>query len=211
MKKLLEFYILNDSELDNEQTKKLATQLEKILPEYDLVVVADFGHGMLNSELRDLIVKKSKFLAVNTQSNAGNMGYNTISKYQKVDYICIDEPEIRLENKSRSGDLHTLIADTAKSMSCKKTIITRGIKGCVCYSNNGLIDIPAFSETVFDTMGAGDAFLSITSPLAAINVPIEVIGFIGNAVGALKVKTIGNKEPIDKVSLYKYITSLMKW
>jgi len=40
-----------------------------------------------------------KFLAVNTQSNSANLGYNVISKYAGagVDYICLDEPEVRLE------------------------------------------------------------------------------------------------------------------
>ena len=211
LKKLLEFYIFNNSELSSDESKNLSAQLEKILPQYDLVIVADFGHGMLTKEIRDLIVKKSKFLAVNTQSNAGNMGYNTISKYSKINYICIDEPEIRLENKDKHEDLETLIPRTSKKLSCPNIIITQGIKGCLYYSDNKLVRIPAFSESVLDTMGAGDAFLSITAPLVAMKVPMEVVGLVGNAVGALKVRIVGNKEPIDKVVLYKYINSLMKW
>ncbi|HIK02750.1 TPA: adenylyltransferase/cytidyltransferase family protein [archaeon] len=211
LKKLLEFYVINGEETDAEQTKKLKSELEKIIPQYDLVIVADFGHGMLNKELRDVIVEKSKFLAVNAQSNAGNMGYNTISKYKKADYICIDEPEIRLENRDKYKELPELMKETAKKLAAKKTVVTWGINGCYCYAEGNLIRVPAFSEKVFDTMGAGDAFLSITAPLAANNTPMEVIGFVGNAVGAMKVRTVGNKEPIDKVSLYKYIDSLLKW
>ncbi len=211
LKKLLEFYIINQAEVDGQQAEALAGQLEKIIPQYDLVIVADFGHGMLNEKLRDIIAKKAKFLAVNTQSNAGNMGYNTISKYSRADYVCIDEPEIRLEGKNKYGELSGIIEKTAEKLSAKKTIVTWGINGCYCYSGKTLFRVPAFSETVLDTMGAGDAFLSITAPLAAKGVPMDIVGFVGNAVGALKVKRIGNKEPIDKVSLYKYIDSLLKW
>lgn len=208
--KLLEYYIINDNEVDGEQNQELQAHLKKILSNYDLVIVVDYGHGMFSREIIDLIAKKSKFLVVNTQTNAGNMGFNTISKYPKADYICIDEPELRFDTRDRRGDLQDLIFEVSKKLSCKNMITTRGTEGCMVYSDSNVISIPAFSDKVIDTMGAGDAFLSITAPLVANKVPIEVVGFVGNAVGALKCMTVGNKEPIDKVSLYKYITSLMK-
>lgn len=211
LRKLLEFYEFNDTDLDYAQTKELSADLERILPDYDVVIIADFGHGMLNEELINLIIKKSKFLAINTQVNAGNMGYNIISKYPKVNYICLDERELRLECLDKKSELKELLPKVAKKVFCDKILVTRGSQGCIFFSSNNIKKIPAFSDHVVDTMGAGDAFLSITSPLVALNVPMEVIGFIGNAIGALKVKTIGNKEPIGKVALYKYIKSLMSW
>ena len=49
--------------------------------------------------------KLSKKLAVNTQTNAGNMGYNVISKYPRADYICTDERELRLECLDKHSNL----------------------------------------------------------------------------------------------------------
>jgi sugar/nucleoside kinase (ribokinase family) len=103
-----------------------------------------------------------------------------------------------------------LISKVSKKLSCKNMIITRGTKGCIVYSDSNIIPTPAFSDKVIDTMGAGDAFLSITAPLVANKAPMDVVGFIGNAVGALACTIVGNKEPVDKISLYRYITSLMK-
>lgn len=211
LRKLLEFYEFNDSNLDYDQTKEVSANLEKILPDYDVVIIADFGHGMLNETLISLISKKSKFLAINTQVNAGNMGYNIISKYPKANYICLDERELRLECLDKKSEIKELLPAVAKKVSCDKILVTQGGQGCIIFSSNNIKKIPAFSNNVVDTMGAGDAFLSITSPLVALNAPIEIIGFIGNAVGALKIKIIGNKEPIEKATLYKYIKSLMSW
>jgi len=210
LKKLLEFYYFNEKELSQEQTEEFKKELDELLPKYDLVIVADFGHGMLNKELVNTISEKAKFLALNTQSNAGNMGYNTVTKYPKADFICIDEPEIRLDRRDKEGDLNNLINKVSEKLSCKNIIVTRGINGCLCYSDNTFFNIPAFSEKVVDTMGAGDAFLSITSPLVALGIPIELAGFVGNVVGSLAVTIIGNKKPIDKVSLFKSITSVLK-
>lgn len=210
LRKLLEFYIFDDTKLNSEETNKVSDQLKKIIPNYDVVIISDFGHGMFNEKLINLISKQSKFVGVNTQSNAGNMGYNTISKYPHANYICIDEPEIRLDAKNKEEELNIIISNLSKKLLCDKITITRGIQGCLVYSNNNFNQIPAFSGKVLDSMGAGDAFLSVTTPLVSINTPMEVVGFIGNAVGAMAVTIIGNKQPIDKISLVKYITTIMK-
>ena len=59
-------------------------------------------------------------------------------------------------------------------------------------------------------MGAGDAFLSVASLCVALDIPIEVTGFIGNAVGAQAVATVGNRKPVERLALLKHIQSLMK-
>jgi hypothetical protein len=39
---------------------------------------------------------------------------------------------------------------------------------------------------------------------------MEDLGFIGNLVGALKVGTVGHREPVDKVSVIKAMTGALK-
>lgn len=210
LRKLLEFYIFNDAKLNSEQSKELTSHLKNILPKYDVVIVADFGHGMFDGKMIELITREAKFVGINTQSNAGNMGYNTISKYPRADYICIDEPEIRLDAQDREGILDVMISDLSKKLSCNNITITRGHNGCLTYSDGVFHPIPALSGKVLDSMGAGDAFLSVTTPLVSIGTPMDIVGFVGNAVGAIAVTIIGNKEPIDRISLIKYIKTIMK-
>jgi sugar/nucleoside kinase (ribokinase family) len=90
-------------------------------------------------------------------------------------------------------------------------IITRGARGCLCFGpNNEVVELPAVAGKVVDRIGAGDAFLSVSSMLAVQGAPTEVIGFTGNAAGALAVATVGNRHPIDNVALFKYVESLLK-
>ena len=69
---------------------------------------------------------------------------------------------------------------------------------------------------VFARPGAGRRllvlfwFLSLTALCVAQQAPMEVVGFIGNAVGAQAVATVGNKRAIERVPLYKHIESLLK-
>jgi sugar/nucleoside kinase (ribokinase family) len=66
------------------------------------------------------------------------------------------------------------------------------------------------ARQVVDTVGAGDAFLSVTAPLVAAGGALDRIGFIGNVVGALKVEIVGHRRSIDKPSLVKSLNALLR-
>jgi rfaE bifunctional protein kinase chain/domain len=209
--KLLEVYEINDGALDKADNEMLCVVLSEQVPKYDEVIVVDFGHGMLSREAIDILYSKACFLAVNAQSNAGNMGYHTISRYPRADYVCMAENEIRLEARDRQGDLRPMILDVSQKLACKRVVVTRGKYGCLCYSDDeGFFEVPAFASQVVDRMGAGDAFLSLTALCVVQKAPMEVVGFIGNVVGAQAVATVGHRTPIERVPLFKHIESLLK-
>ena len=70
--------------------------------------------------------------------------------------------------------------------------------------------MPAFTKTVVDTVGAGDAFFAVTAPLAAAGGAIDQLGFIGSAAGAIKVGIVGHRASVERVPLVKFLTTLLK-
>lgn len=209
--KLLEIYEMNDGALDAADNEMLCDVLSRHVPGYDVVIVVDFGHGMLTAEAIDIICQKARFLAVNVQANAGNMGYHTISRYRRADYVCMAETEIRLEARDRRGDLRGMIRGVSERLGSKHVAVTRGKSGSVCYNvDEGFCEVPALAGQVVDRMGAGDAFLSVTALCVAQKAPMEVVGFIGNAVGAQAVATVGHRTAVERVPLFKHIESLLK-
>jgi sugar/nucleoside kinase (ribokinase family) len=93
---------------------------------------------------------------------------------------------------------------------CDKLILTHGKFGCVTRDRDaGVARIPALTKTVIDTVGAGDAFLAVTSPLVRAGGPMKMIGFIGNVVGALKVAIVGHRSSIDKAAVVKSVRALL--
>ena len=209
--KLMEVYEIDDGPLDEADNEMLCDTLSDQIPRYDVVIVVDFGHGMLSREAIDILCSKARFLTVNAQSNAGNLGYHTISKYPRADYVCIAENEVMLEARDRGGDLRKMVLDVSRKLSCGHLATTLGKRGCLCYSKDeGFFEIPAFAGQVVDRMGAGDTFLSLTALCVAQQAPMEVVGFIGNAVGAQAVATVGHRRPIERVPLFKHIESLLR-
>jgi bifunctional ADP-heptose synthase (sugar kinase/adenylyltransferase) len=209
--KLLEVYEINDSALTPEQDEAVCQALMEHVPHYDLVIVIDFGHSMISERARRIIRERARFLAVNAQCNAGNLGHNALSKYIGADYMTATEHEARIESRDRHGALQPLVQAIAEKLGCGRLAVTRGKSGCLCWDRQGgLIEIPAVAGKVVDRIGAGDAFLSVSSLLAVQKAPLEVVGFAGNAAGALAVATVANREPIDRVAFCKQIESLLK-
>jgi len=209
--KVLEIYEMNDAPLSDQEAEKLCAILNKNLSEYDVVIVADFGHGMMSPPVVDTLMSKGRFLAVNTQINAANLGFHTISKYPRADYVCIHEGEIRLDHRSRQGDLQTMVVQLANRMVCKSVMVTQGKHGTLLYRDGeGFIQYPSLAVRVVDRLGAGDAVLALTSLCAAVGMSGEVMSFIANVVGAQAVTIIGNNASIDRVQVLKTIESLLK-
>lgn len=212
LNKLFEVCYLEDKgQLPKGLENKIYSYLQFHLKDFDMVLVADFGHGLISSKILRILCKKSNFLAVNVQTNSANLGFNLITKFPRADYICIDEPELRLACHDKVSSLENLIIKISRQLNCGKIIITRGHRGSLVYSKKeGFHEIPIFSQEVVDRIGAGDAYFSITGPCVFKDNPMDVVGFIGNAVGAMKVLIVGNRSPVEPVPLFKYITTLLR-
>ena len=46
--------------------------------------------------------------------------------------------------------------------------------------------------------------------IAANGIDMDFVGLIGNAVGAMKVSTVGHRQSVEKIPLMKYITALLR-
>lgn len=212
VRKLFEVYHMDDRRLDAAVEAELNRCLAARVPAADLVVVTDFGHGMMTPSSIDLVEARSKFLTVNTQTNAGNLGFNLVTKYHRADYVCIDHREARFATAAKYCDAAELAGDRIPALiDCETLIITTGFHGCLTWRRDAEVQrVPAFTKQVVDTVGAGDALLAVTAPLVASGCPMHLVGFVGNAAGAIKVGIVGHRASVDKVSLLKFITTLLK-
>ncbi|MFA4993541.1 MAG: PfkB family carbohydrate kinase, partial [Candidatus Omnitrophota bacterium] len=210
--KLFEVCYLDDiSPMPKDIEGQIIDYLQGSLKDFDLVLVTDFGHGLITPKIIKYLSDNAKFLAVNVQTNSANLGFNLITKIHRADFICIDEPEMRLACHDKISNLEQLITDVSKKVSCERIIVTRGHKGSLTFSaKDGFSQIPVFSRDVVDRIGAGDAFFSIAAPCVYKDNPMQVAGFIGNAVGAMKVLIVGNRSAVEPMPLFKYITTLLK-
>ena len=88
-------------ELNEEEEKEVDQKLKLLLKKHDLVIVVDYGHGLLTKKIIKTLESGSSYLAVNTQLNSFNQGYHSISKYKQADYVCVHSGELRYDYRDR--------------------------------------------------------------------------------------------------------------
>ena len=207
---IFEVTFIDDRPMPNPVADELNKHLLSVIPEYDMVVVGDFGHGLINRDTVEIICDHAKFLALNVQTNSANTGFNLLTKYPRADYICVDQEEMRLAYHDRFGSLRDLLGQAAEDFGARMISVTRGEKGAVTYSRDGTwTETPAFSTQVLDAVGAGDAFLSLSSLCAATDSPPELVGFVGNSAAALAIRVLGNRESVEPDRLERLINALL--
>jgi rfaE bifunctional protein kinase chain/domain/rfaE bifunctional protein nucleotidyltransferase chain/domain len=209
--KLFEVYRMGDDNENSTHTDRLCATLADRLPQYDLVVVTDYGHGMIAPRAVESLCRNARFLAVNPQVNAGNQGYNTVSKYYRADYVSVSENEIRLDAQSRQRNIRDIMLEVAEKLDCRYLTVTSGEQGCLVYARDeGIYEVPAFASRVVDRVGAGDTLFALVSLCAVQNAPAEVAGFVGNVGGAEAVMIVGNQSLIQRIPLMKHIEALLQ-
>ena len=210
--KIIGIYKINDDALSSKEEKLFSNILKKITSKYDLVIVSDYGHGFISNKSANLICKFSKFLALNAQVNAANVGFHSMRNYKNVDCVIINENEIRHELRDKNSKLEILMKKLSKEQSIKNLVVTSGTSGSLLYDKkeNKFKLCDAYAKTAVDKIGAGDAMLSIIALCLKCKLKKELALLIASLAAAQSVKTIGNKESINKTQIVKSLQSIIK-
>lgn len=212
LSRLFEVYFGNEKPLSGDAEKAVTTWLEKNVRNYDVVIVPDFGNGFITQAMVETLCREAKYLAVNTQLNSGNRGHHVIGRYSRADFISINEPELRLATHNRVDPIETLAEAVGEKAGANQVAITCGSRGVMLKDRSDGTDyyVPALSTKVLDRIGAGDAFLSLAGLCLGGGLPADFAAFVGSVAAALDVQIVGNRESVDSVTLFKYITTLLK-
>ena len=211
LKKLFEVYEMKDNPIDKKTESKILKFLSKNIKKYDLVIVNDYGHGLLTKKIIKTICKKSKYLAVNVQINAGNQGYNLVTKYKRATYYSLDIEEAKRVTNNKNMQPKKVPGDILKLTGGKNVALTMGARGSIsCNSRNKkLFYVPSFTNVIVDTMSAGDAYFVISSMMLYLTKSLQISSFAGNLAGAITVGVAGCV-PIDKSKFIQTINSHFK-
>ena len=205
-------YMPDDSDNITVDRKAFYNKLEQGVENFDLVVIADYGHGLLDETALEIIQSRAKTLAVNCQTNSSNYGTNLITKYRRADIFTVDERELRLALANSTQQAEVLLKKLVKQLQAKIGWVTLGSLGSVVINGSRQpLRTPALTLTVQDTVGAGDAFYALASLLAWKGVPAEVSSFVGNIAGAMAANILGNSQAVEKGGLLKFAETLLKF
>jgi bifunctional ADP-heptose synthase (sugar kinase/adenylyltransferase) len=186
----------------------------KKIKKYQIVLISDYGHGLISEGLAYNIIKnKKKDLFVNTQLNAANFGYHTIGKYKNSSCAVINEVELRHEMRNRNQDVLSLLPLLSKKLNIKKLIVTAGAKGSYGFirGSQNIYHCPAFTNDYKDKIGAGDCYMGIFSIIYKIYPKdIELAMFVASLATIDIMSGYGSEFAVDKTRLKKRILYILK-
>jgi len=194
-----------------ETERKVCSNISNIIKNYDLVIVLDFGHGIMTRRIRDLVQDKAAFLSLNCQTNSNNHGFNIINRqYSRCDSFSLDEMEIKLAVGVRDLDYKAELKSLKKHLHASYSWLTRGAFETIGMGPAGSVsECPPFEVNVVDTVGAGDAFFAYASLAGFKKLPINEATFLGQLAGAMAVKIVGNATPVMKSNYLKAGISML--
>ena len=210
-KKILGVYSINDNFLSKSEESKFLKNIDSLAEKNDLVIVSDYGHGIISPEIAEHISNMDKFISLNAQVNAANIGTHNIRKYHDINSLIINANELRHEMRQRDGDLEKLALEIKSEINAKNVTVTQGKDGAFLIDSfNNEISCPGFASKVIDKVGSGDALLAILSIALFNKIDNELALFIASIAAAQSVETIGNSFPVNKQMLLKTISHSIK-
>lgn len=210
--KLFGVYSINDDLINFNQNQELIRKFNQLIKNHDLIIVSDYGHGFIDNEFAKQIVNSKKYVSLNAQVNAANVGYHSLSKYSKANILVINEKELRHELRSKDQDLEILLKQIVKRTDYKTIVVTMGIKGSISINkkDNKIIKTPSFSKNVVDKVGAGDSMLAIMSLAFKNKIPEDISMLFGALAGSFNVKSLANSNSLSKNELLRTLEYSLK-
>ncbi len=204
-RKIFGAYSLNDSSISALEEKRLEIKFAKFLKKSDLIIVSDYGHGLISKNFAKKILSKKKFVAVNVQINSSNIGYHSLQNYKNANCIIINENELRYEMRSKTEKIENLLKILSRNLNLQFLVVTRGYSGAILYNAKAkkFYYSDAFANKVVDKVGAGDAMLSILAICLYKKIDCNLSLLISSLCASQSVNSIGNKKPISKSILLK--------
>lgn len=178
--------------------------------DYDVVIIADFGHGFCNK------IKINNGFHLMCQTNSNNFGFNRTSKWKnhRKKSVCLDLREASLQmNKNIShkdnGDFENDILELYNyEMNTDLMLVTLGGSGSAFTDGKFVKMNSAFPSDFNDSIGAGDTFFAFASIQASIQEEVKEL-IIPSLAASLSTTWLCNEKSVTPQTLLEYASKFI--
>lgn len=184
------------NKFDTKKFGKIVVDTKK----YDVVIVADFGHGFCDN------LKITDGFHLMCQTNSNNFGFNRISKWKnsKKKSACIDLREASLQvNKRISNPKEQDILEIFNyELNAENLFVTTGRVGSTYTNGKKYSTQNSYKTEIVDTIGAGDTFFAFASLAASVDFPDKLL--IPSLAASLSTTWLCNEKSVTKKTLINH-------
>jgi bifunctional ADP-heptose synthase (sugar kinase/adenylyltransferase) len=177
------------------------------LAQYDVIIMADFGHGFCDS------FEVNKPFCLMTQTNSNNFGFNRISKWKNFKKLmsCIDlrEASLQMNKRYNQANEEMLINLFNYELNSNYLFVTTGSKGSYFTDGKNCLNQPVFKTNIVDTIGAGDTFFAFASLISNIQQKERFL-FIPGLAASLSTTWMCNEYSINQSNILKHANQYLQ-
>lgn len=179
-------------EISSETEEKIIKNIEKVLPEYDAVILSNYHIGTLTDKIIEFAIKYAnklgKVVVVDAQKD--------LAKYKNVTSMTPNLPDTEKSvgfEISGEEDLKRAGSKLLNETNAKSVLVTCGADGMFVTEPDGVYTkIPVFNKSeVFDVTGAGDTVTAVFSLALAAGIDPVYSAIIGNVAASIVVRQFG--------------------
>ena len=187
--------------------KKAFSKYQEILNAYDIILLSDYGKGVLTAELTKKIIdyanEKNKKVLVDPKGE-------DYTKYDGAYFLTPNKNEAQLASNIKIEDDESLkkaLQKLKEEASLTYSVITLSEDGIAILDNDKVVIKPTVAREVFDVTGAGDTVLaSLGFALSLGNDIYTSLEFANLAAGVVVGKIGSATTTIDEIE--EYLSSL---
>ncbi len=195
----------DDHDLSEAEFALLREAVLKTLPLTDVVILQDYNKGCLTATSIPWLKGQSKLAGLPV---AVDPKFSGMKLYHDIDLLKPNQVEYEAASgESLSEPVNWAKLETFRAEKLLKTLlVTLGEKGLMACSASEQIHIPAFPLQEPNTVGAGDAIISIAALSLALGISLSSMAKLANLYGSLSCQKT-EIEPVHSEELVDHIQS----
>ncbi len=179
--------------------KNIIKSAEKIIPDVDVVLISDYGKGLINRAMIKNLVQIAKKHNKTTIADPKGLDF---TKYAGVNLLTPNKKEASLASGMEITDAKTL-AEVGSVLLDKsdidKLLITCGKDGMVLFEKNRKpFKMATRAREVYDVSGAGDTVLAVLGLGVAAGLPFKAAVSLANTAAGIVVGKVGTAAVTQK-------------
>jgi D-glycero-beta-D-manno-heptose-7-phosphate kinase len=164
-------------------------EFAELLPQYQLVVLSDYGKGGLAhiAQLIALASKAGKPVFVDPKGD-------DYSSYAGARVLTPNRAELRevVGRWSDEADLESRAQRLRRELGLEALLLTRSEEGMTLFTHQGAWSVPAEAREVYDVSGAGDTVIAVAAAMVAAGASLRDAAQAANRAGGIAVSKFGS-------------------
>lgn len=195
--------------IDEKIRSEVLQQVEKLMPEADIVVLQDYAKGVVEAQLVERVVaiahRHQKLVLLDPHRNQPLSCYKGVDVFKPNFEEALSLAGMTYEDfKMHRKSLSEVGENLRDFLGAKWVILTQGKEGMTIFDGKEIHQVPTYARQVFDVTGAGDTVIATLATAMAAGFNMDEACVLANFAAGVVVGKVGCV-PCPKQELIEYI------